>query len=131
MRQREISKGTPLFTEGTQEPFMKSRVAAVKAISECLITRIATCVPCLLFIPIITHTIKPYCFYQRRQWIIYPLEAVFCAIGCLFAIPSCLAIFPRYNSMNPEWLRMYEPEYKEFQEKVEENVDKIYYYKGL
>ncbi|XP_076294092.1 sideroflexin-2-like [Lasioglossum baleicum] len=131
MRQNEISMGTPLFTKGAQEPFMESRVAAVKAIAECVITRIATCVPCMLFIPIIMHTIKPYCFYQRRQWLAAPLETIFCAIGCWFAIPSSLAIFPRYNSMTPEWLRIYEPEYKEFQQKVGQNVDKIFYYKGL
>ncbi|XP_076228965.1 sideroflexin-2-like [Nomia melanderi] len=131
MRQNELVKGTPLFIGSTQEPFMHSKVAAIKAISECVLTRIAMCVPCLLFIPIITQTIKPYCFYQRRQWIMYPIEIIFCVVGCLFAIPTSLALFPRYNSMSSALLKICESEYKEFQQKVAEDVDKIYYCRGL
>ncbi|XP_015435088.1 PREDICTED: LOW QUALITY PROTEIN: sideroflexin-2-like [Dufourea novaeangliae] len=77
MRQREIMMDTPLFIEDAIEPIINSKVAAVKAISECVLTRIALAVPCLLFIPMITQAIKPYCFYQRGQWMIYPIEITF------------------------------------------------------
>ncbi|KZC12658.1 Sideroflexin-1 [Dufourea novaeangliae] len=127
MRQREIMMDTPLFIEDAIEPIINSKVAAVKAISECVLTRIALAVPCLLFIPMITQAIKPYCFYQRGQWMIYPIEITFAYY--LLGIPSSLALFPRYRLMSPELLKIHKPEYMEFREKVKQDVDKVYYYK--
>ncbi|XP_054009827.1 sideroflexin-2-like [Hylaeus anthracinus] len=131
MRQKEIKSGVPVFIEGAEKPFMQSRVAAVIGISECIITRIGMSLPCLLFIPVITQTIKQYCFYQRRPWIRYPIKIVLCAVGCLISIPSSLALFPRYNSMRTEWLKLCPKDYEEFKRTNKEDVDRIYYYKGL
>ena len=81
MRYKEITTGIPIYMKDETHSFMKSKVAAIKGICECLISRIAMSIPCLLFIPIITHKCMPYCLHQRRPWILIPFEACLCAIG--------------------------------------------------
>ncbi|XP_076761435.1 sideroflexin-2-like [Xylocopa sonorina] len=130
IRYKEIITGTPLYIRKEKKPFMKSQVAAVKGISECLITRIAMCLPCLLIIPILSHKFMP-CFPQRHPWLLTVIESFSCALFCMFTIPSSYAIFPERNSMSSEWLKLYASEYEEFKSHVKERVDKVYYHKGL
>ncbi|CAL7939148.1 unnamed protein product [Xylocopa violacea] len=130
IRYKEITTGTPLYIREEKEPFMRSQVAAMKGISECLITRIAMCFPCLLMIPILSHKFMP-CFSQRRPWLSTAIESFSCALFCMIAIPSSYAIFPERNSMNPKWMKLHASEYEEFKRCVKERVDKVYYHKGL
>lgn len=74
MRQREIKRGIPIFTKEGDECIMMSRVAAVKGISECIITRILMAAPGMLLIPVVTQRLRSYCFYQLRPWIAMPIE---------------------------------------------------------
>nr|XP_012228518.1 PREDICTED: sideroflexin-2-like isoform X2 [Linepithema humile] len=75
MRQREIARGVPIFAKnGDEGCIMKSQVAAVKGISECIITRIIMAAPGMLMIPVITQRMRAYCFYQARPWITFPFE---------------------------------------------------------
>ncbi|CAD1477949.1 unnamed protein product, partial [Heterotrigona itama] len=114
MRYKEITTGIPIYVKDETHSFMKSKVAAIKGICECLISRIAMSIPCLLFIPIITHKFMPYCLLQRRSWILIPFETCLCAIG----------------SMNPILLKLHPSEYEEFKKCVKEYIDKVYYNKG-
>ncbi|XP_076231240.1 sideroflexin-2-like [Calliopsis andreniformis] len=131
VRYKEVANGIPVYVGDTEEPLMRSRVAAVKGISECLVSRIVMSTPCLFFIPAISQNIKVYCFYQRRPWIKFPIQALLCSLGCFIIIPVALAIFPQCTSMDPELMKLYPSEYEEFQNKVKEHVDKVYYNKGL
>ncbi|XP_011633385.1 sideroflexin-2-like [Pogonomyrmex barbatus] len=136
MRQREIKRGIPVFMKrcDTDEVcIMRSQVAAVKGISECIFSRIAMAAPGMLMIPIITEQMRSHCFYQFRPWLIFPVEIGLCTLFLLVMIPSALAIFPQKNSMKPEMLKISPEEYEVFQEKMgqRKHPDKIYYNKGL
>ncbi|OAD57932.1 Sideroflexin-3 [Eufriesea mexicana] len=131
IRYKEITTGIPLFMKDEKNPFMKSKVAAIKGVYECLITRIVMSIPCLIFVPLLTHKFLANYFFQRRSWILIPIETCLCALGCLFAIPSALAIFPERNSMSTELMKLYPSEYEDFKKCVKEHVDKVYYNKGL
>ncbi|XP_072765033.1 sideroflexin-2-like [Anoplolepis gracilipes] len=134
MRQREIARGIPIFVKNEDEVcIMKSQVAAVKGISECVLSRIIMAAPGMLMIPIITQRMQPYCFYQVRPWIALPVEIGLCALSLLIMIPSALAIYPQKNSMKPELLKICPEEYEIFQEKMGQRKypDLVYYNKGL
>lgn len=74
MRQREIKRGIPIFTKEGNERIMISRVAAIKGISECIISRILMAAPGMLLVPMVTQRLQLYCFYQLRPWIVMPIE---------------------------------------------------------
>ncbi|XP_018406728.1 PREDICTED: sideroflexin-1-like [Cyphomyrmex costatus] len=134
MRQREIARGIPIFAKnGDDVCIMKSQVAAVKGISECILTRIIMAAPGMLMIPVITQRMQSYCFYQLRPWITFPVEIGLCTLCLLVMIPSALAIFPQKNSMKSELLKKYPEEYEIFREKMgqRKHPDKVYYNKGL
>ncbi|XP_018346995.1 PREDICTED: sideroflexin-2-like [Trachymyrmex septentrionalis] len=134
MRHQEIARGVPIFAKNSDEVFiMKSQVAAVKGISECVLTRIIMAAPGMLMIPVITQRIQSYCFYQFHPWITFPVEIGLCTLCLLVMIPSALAIFPQKNSMNPELLKIYPEEYEIFREKMgqRKHPNKVYYNKGL
>ncbi|XP_012056932.1 PREDICTED: sideroflexin-1-like [Atta cephalotes] len=134
MRQREITRGIPIFTKNGEEVYiMKTQVAAVKGISECILTRIIMAAPGMLMVPVITQRMQSYRFYKLRPWITVPVEIGLCILCLLVMIPSALAIFPQKNSMKPELLKIYPEEYKIFREKMgqRKHPDKVYYNKGL
>ncbi|EZA62503.1 Sideroflexin-1 [Ooceraea biroi] len=96
MRQREITRGIPVFVKNDDEVcIMKSQVAAVKGISECILTRIIIAAPGMLMIPVLTQQMRSHCFYQLRPWLVLPVEISLCTLCLLIMIPSALAIFPQ------------------------------------
>ncbi|KAG5324502.1 SFXN1 protein, partial [Acromyrmex heyeri] len=96
MRQREIARGIPIFAKnGDEMCIMKSQVAAVKGISECIFTRIIMAAPGMLMIPVITQRMQSYRFYKLHPWITFPVEIGLCTLCLLIMIPSALAIFPQ------------------------------------
>ncbi|XP_033231897.1 sideroflexin-2-like [Belonocnema kinseyi] len=96
MRQREITRGIPVSMKNSPEnPIIESRIAAVKGISECVMTRIAMAAPGMLGIPVLTNWTKKYCFYQARPWLSVPTEITILALLLLILVPTCLAIYPQ------------------------------------
>lgn len=123
MRQLEIQRGIPVSAfDAEKSPIMNSRVAAVKAVSECVTSRIVMAAPGMLLIPVITRRFESYCFYQRRPWLGPALEIGMVAFllvnsffnvvrfllfteylqsihslffSLLFMIPTALAIYPQ------------------------------------
>ncbi|CAK9811932.1 Sfxn3 [Anthophora plagiata] len=131
MRYKDILLGMPLFLKDENTPFMNSKVAAMKGITECTISRILMCMPCLLLVPLTTQKFVNPCFWQRRPWLLAFIETSLCAFFCVYAVPFIIAIFPERNSMSPKLLRLYPGEYKNFKELVKKDVDKVYYDKGV
>ncbi|KAI4491491.1 hypothetical protein M0804_002883 [Polistes exclamans] len=132
IRRKEISKGIPVWVIH-EDHLMNSKVAAIKAVSECFFTRTLTVTPTMIMIPIAAEYIKGTCFYYRRPWILLPIKLSLCLVSLLVMIPSALALFPLCNSMKPDLMKIYPLEYSEFKEKIgkEELPDRIYYDKGL
>ncbi|XP_014477894.1 PREDICTED: sideroflexin-1-like [Dinoponera quadriceps] len=133
MRQREITRGIPIFTKDREECIMMSRIAAIKGISECIVTRILMAAPGMLLVPVVTQRLRSYCFYQLRPWIVMPIEISLSTICLLIMIPSALAIYPQKNSMKPGLMKICLSEYEEFQKAIGERTypDRVYYNKGL
>ncbi|XP_011063124.1 PREDICTED: sideroflexin-1-like [Acromyrmex echinatior] len=101
LRQREIVRGIPIFAKnGDEVCIMKSQVAVVKGISECIFTRIIMAAPGMLMIPVITQRMQSYRFYKLHPWITFPVEIGLCTLCLLIMIPSALAIFPQEKDLN-------------------------------
>ncbi|XP_015174531.1 PREDICTED: sideroflexin-1-like [Polistes dominula] len=132
IRRKEISKGIPIWVVH-EDHLMNSKVAAIKAASECFFTRTLTVTPTMIMIPIAAEYIKATCLYYRRPWILFPIKLSLCLVSLLVMIPSALALFPLCNSMRPDLMKIYPLEYNEFKEKIEkeELPDRVYYKKGL
>ncbi|XP_024942545.1 sideroflexin-2 isoform X2 [Cephus cinctus] len=122
MRQREIIRGIPISPKDQESmAIMNSKIASIKAISECVICRIVMAAPGMILIPVIMNRIKPYCFYQLRPWIRFPVEISLCGalqltpydsigFGNLSAKEVCfLCILKFYGSLNcSAFLQFYE-----------------------
>ncbi|XP_043497155.1 sideroflexin-2-like [Polistes fuscatus] len=67
IRRKEISKGIPVWVV-QEDHLMNSKVAAIKAVSECFFTRTLTVTPTMIMIPIAADSMKPDLMK------IYPLE---------------------------------------------------------
>ena len=67
--------------DSPEKPIIDSRIAAVKGISECVLTRIAMAVPGMLGIPVITNWANQFCFYQLRPWLPAPTEITILALS--------------------------------------------------
>ncbi|XP_046818340.1 sideroflexin-2-like isoform X1 [Vespa crabro] len=132
IRQKEIINGIPVWIIH-EEPFMNSKVAAIKAASECFFTRTLTVAPTMIMIPIVAEYIRTTCFYYRRPWALLPIKLSLCLASLLVMIPSALALYPMCNCMRPDLMKIFPSEYNEFTEKFKEEVqpDRIYYNKGL
>lgn len=77
MRKREIETGIALYTtDPASNQVMNSRIAAVKAIAECTLSRIIMAAPGMLLIPVIMKKFQRQIFYQKRTWIGSPAEAI-------------------------------------------------------
>ncbi|KAL2720390.1 sideroflexin-2-like [Vespula squamosa] len=132
IRRKEIANGIPTWVIH-EEPFMNSKIAAIKAATECFFTRTLTVAPTMIMIPFLVENIRATCFYYRHPWILFPIKLGSCLASLLVMIPSALALYPMCNSMKPNLMKTYPSEYKEFTEKFKEaeQPDRIYYKKGL
>lgn len=80
MRQNEILKGVDV-EDDCGNKIGKSKYAAVKGISQVIVSRITMCAPGMLILPVIMERLEKYPWMQS----IKPLHAPFqvMAIGCL------------------------------------------------
>ncbi|KAF7407764.1 hypothetical protein HZH66_002301 [Vespula vulgaris] len=132
IRRKEIINGIPVWVIH-EEPFMNSKIAAIKGASECFLTRTLTVAPTMIMIPVVAEYIRSTCFYYRRPWVLFPIKLGLCLASLLVMIPSALALYPICNYMRPDLMKMYPSEYNEFTEKFKEaeQPNRIYYKKGL
>ncbi|KOC65228.1 Sideroflexin-1 [Habropoda laboriosa] len=79
VRYKDIALGMPLFLKDEKTPLMKSKVAALKGTTECIISRILMSLPCLLLVPVLTQKIMTPCFSQRQPWLLAFIETSLCA----------------------------------------------------
>lgn len=76
MRQNEITAGVDVVDE-KGNVVGKSRVAAVKGISQVVFSRIAMCTPGMLLMPVIMERIETIPFYkQRAKFIDAPFQTM-------------------------------------------------------
>ncbi|XP_046750357.1 sideroflexin-2-like [Diprion similis] len=131
MRQNEIKHGIEVGPKESEKSIMKSKLAALKGISECVVTRIVMAAPGMMLVPVIVNILKPYCFYQMRPRLEVPLQTALCGLFLSFMIPTALAIYPQRNSMHVWMMKLCDEEYDKYQELTGGTPNRVYYNKGL
>ncbi|XP_075162034.1 sideroflexin 2 [Haematobia irritans] len=132
MRQNEIINGIDVKDENGNI-VGKSRTAAVKGISQVVISRISMAAPGMLILPFVMERIEKFDLYKRIKWINAPLQTALVGCFLLFMVPTACSLFPQICSLNTSTIKRLEPEfYEEMVKNTNGNVPaKVYFNKGL
>lgn len=130
MRQNELIYGIDIQDENGNN-VGKSRVAAVKGISQVIFSRIAMCAPGMLILPVIMEKLETYKSFRRLSFLHAPFQVM--VVGCFLTVmvPTACALFPQTASLNTNVMRILEPEFYEQIEKKGAVPEKVYFNKGL
>lgn len=127
MRSREIMHGIPIFDENGNR-LGESTMAARKAISQVVFSRIMMATPGMMIPPFIMNYLDKKPFMQRMPWINAPLQVLLVGFFLVFATPLCCALFPQKSSMHVNHL---EHGIREKLQALPNAPDKVYFNKGL
>lgn len=98
MRQKEIKEGIEVFDESGQK-LGQSKVAAKKAISEVVFSRIAMASPGMVIPPLLMNILEKRGFLKKYPGSSLPIQTAVCGALLVFATPMCCAIFPQKSSL--------------------------------
>ncbi|XP_071560273.1 sideroflexin-2-like [Temnothorax nylanderi] len=132
MRQNEIANGVDLVDEDGRK-LTKSKLAAVKGISQVVISRIVMCAPGMLILPPIMERLEKYAWMQRIKPLHAPIQIMMCGISLTFMVPTACALFPQMCFFKTTTLQRWEPEnYELLQKNCEGKLPTyLYFNKGL
>lgn len=132
MRQTEILNGVDC-TDENGNVVGQSKLAAVKGISQVVLSRIVMCAPGMLVFPVIMEKLETYRWMQRIKFLHAPIQVM--GVGCFlsFMVPTACAIFPQKCAYSTSLIERFEPEeYEKMKEKCNGKVPEIVYFnKGL
>ncbi|XP_034483045.1 sideroflexin-2 [Drosophila innubila] len=132
MRQNEILHGIEV-KNADGEVVGQSRLAAIKGISEVVLSRITMAAPGMLVLPVIMERLEKLPAYKRIKWINAPFQTLM--VGCFlcFMVPTACAIFPQQCGLDTSTIRTFEPElYEDMVKRTNGAVPKrVYFNKGL
>ncbi|NXY75364.1 SFXN2 protein, partial [Glareola pratincola] len=128
MRQQEIINGVTV-TDGDNNELGCSRRAAVKGITQVVVSRITMAAPGMIILPIIMERLEKFPFMQRIRVLHGPLQVLLCGGFLLFMVPAACALFPQRCSLA---LVDLEPELRDsIVAKHGDKVPYVYFNKGL
>ncbi|XP_037815751.1 sideroflexin-2 [Lucilia sericata] len=132
MRQNEIINGIEVKDENGNN-VGKSRVAAVKGISQVVFSRIVMAAPGMLVLPFIMERVEKLPVYRRVKWLNAPFQTALVGCFLLFMVPTACALFPQTCSLSTSTMQRFEPElYEEMKQTTNGNIpSKVYFNKGL
>ncbi|XP_065361302.1 sideroflexin-2 [Calliphora vicina] len=132
MRQNEIINGIDVKDENGNA-VGKSRVAAVKGISQVVFSRIVMAAPGMLVLPFIMERVEKLPIYRRVKWFNAPFQTALVGCFLLFMVPTACALFPQTCSLSTSTIQRFEPElYEEMKQATNGKVpQKVYFNKGL
>ncbi|XP_014477890.1 PREDICTED: sideroflexin-2 [Dinoponera quadriceps] len=133
MRQNEITNGVDLVDDGGRK-LTRSKFAAVKGISQVVISRIVMCAPGMLILPPIMEKLEKYPWMQKIKPLHAPIQILMCGISLSVMVPTACALFPQNCSIKASTLQRWEPEnYKLLKKNCEGGAMPTYLYfnKGL
>lgn len=130
MRQLELKHGIDLVDEDG-EVRGKSTVAAKRAVSQVVLSRVGMAAPSMVIPPIIMNALhrRKGSIVHRRPWVVAPMTVALTGLTLVFSTPLCCAIFPQKSSISFEHL---EPELQSsIRASSKPNVSRLFYNKGL
>ncbi|XP_069756281.1 sideroflexin-2 isoform X6 [Narcine bancroftii] len=128
MRQQEIISGIAV-TDENENKLGKSRIAAVKGITQVVISRVTMAAPGMIILPILMERLEKYPFMQRIKFLHAPLQVMLVGCFLIFMVPAACSLFPQRCCMATSKL---EPELRDsINTKYGDKVKCIYFNKGL
>ncbi|XP_066549234.1 sideroflexin-2 [Amia ocellicauda] len=128
MRQQEILNGIAVVDENDNK-LGHSKRAAVKGITQVVISRIAMAAPGMIVLPIIMQRLEKYRFMQRITFLHGPLQVMMVGVFLIFMVPAACSLFPQRCSMAVSNL---EPELRDsIRARYGDGIRCVYFNKGL
>ncbi|XP_065882954.1 sideroflexin-1-like [Dysidea avara] len=125
IRQKNLIEGIDIKdSEGNE--LGKSKVAARKAISQVVFSRVMMAAPAMLITPVIIELLHKKTTILKRWPVLNPsIQIFFAGFFLMFANPLCCAIFPQQSSISVAKLE------REVQSTIPSGVKAVYFNKGL
>ncbi|XP_072883017.1 sideroflexin-2 isoform X1 [Hemitrygon akajei] len=128
MRQQEIINGITV-TDENENKLGESRIAAVKGITQVVISRVTMAAPGMIILPIIMEKLEKYPFMQRIKFLHAPLQVTLVGCFLIFMVPAACSLFPQRCCMPTSKL---DPELRDsIATKYGDKVKYVYFNKGL
>ncbi|XP_051883667.1 sideroflexin-2 isoform X4 [Pristis pectinata] len=128
MRQQEIISGIAV-TDENENKLGESRIAAVKGITQVVISRVTMAAPGMIILPILMEKLEKYPFMQRIKFLHAPLQVMLVGCFLIFMVPAACSLFPQRCCMATSKL---EPELRDsITTKYGDKVKYVYFNKGL
>ncbi|XP_043912481.1 sideroflexin-2 isoform X1 [Protopterus annectens] len=128
MRQQELINGITV-TDESDNRLGNSKKAAVKGITQVVVSRITMAAPGMILLPILMEHLEKYPFMQRIKVLHAPLQVLLAGGFLLFMVPAACALFPQRCSLEVSKL---EPELRDrILARYGDNVQYVYFNKGL
>ncbi|XP_033840268.1 sideroflexin-2 [Periophthalmus magnuspinnatus] len=128
MRQQEVLNGIAVTDENGNK-LGASKKAAVKGITQVVISRITMAAPGMIIMPIIMQRMEKFKFMQKITFLHGPIQVMMVGVFLIFMVPAACSIFPQQCSMAVSKL---EPELREYiVSKYGESIKYVYFNKGL
>ncbi|XP_032889931.1 sideroflexin-2 isoform X2 [Amblyraja radiata] len=106
-----------------------TKIAAVKGITQVVISRVTMAAPGMIILPIIMEKLEKYPFMQRIKFLHAPLQVTLVGCFLIFMVPAACSLFPQRCSMATSKL---DPELKEsITTMYGDKVKYVYFNKGL
>lgn len=128
MRQQELINGITV-TDENDNRLGESKRAAIKGITQVVISRVTMAAPGMILLPIIMEKLEKYPFMRKIQVLHAPLQITLVGGFLVFMVPFACALFPQRSSIA---LSKLEPDLRE--SVVARHGDKVpyvYFNKGL
>ncbi|XP_060097740.1 sideroflexin-2 [Heteronotia binoei] len=128
MRQQELINGITV-TDENDNRLGESRRAAIKGISQVVISRVTMAAPGMILLPIIMEKLEKYPFMKKIQVLHAPLQILLVGGFLVFMVPFACALFPQRSTIA---LSKLEPDLREsVVVKHGDKVPYVYFNKGL
>uniref|UniRef100_A0A665VFK2 Sidoreflexin n=1 Tax=Echeneis naucrates TaxID=173247 RepID=A0A665VFK2_ECHNA len=99
MRQQEILNGIAVTDENGNK-LGHSTKAAVKGITQVVISRITMAAPGMIVLPIIMQRLEKYKFMQRITFLHGPIQVMMVGVFLIFMVPAAFSWFFRFHCFN-------------------------------
>ncbi|XP_046906703.1 sideroflexin-2 [Hypomesus transpacificus] len=128
MRQQELLNGVAV-TDDSGARLGQSKKAAVKGITQVVISRVVMAAPGMIILPIIMQRLEKHPFMQRITFLHGPLQVMMVGVFLVFMVPAACSVFPQTCSMAVSKL---EPELRDsILRRYGDSVQYVYFNKGL